>query len=155
PTNVSSIVLSFSLPIDLSSLPANLIMTADGVVVVGAVSNSPDNQSITFTMSQGLQSGTTYISDLSGLKDICGDLLAGSTTYTFTTAAAQSAVTTLPATSVTGLVATLNGSINPTGTPGCAAFETGSTPNLNNPSSGIAVGSVAPTFVAQPFSYNF
>jgi hypothetical protein len=129
------------------STDPNLITGTSASFPVAAI-NTPQSFSTILTLTPN----TTYYYRMAFCVGTCFLPQAGNV-VSFT--ALSFVLATLPATSVTSLGATLNGSINPNGTPGCSGFEIGTTANLNNPGNAAPSGSVSATFTAQNVSYVF
>ena len=77
------------------------LTTAAGSSVPGTLSYNSSTNTETFTPSVALASGTAYTATVSGAKDAAGDPMSGSTTWTFTTAAAPTVTVETPASGAT------------------------------------------------------
>jgi hypothetical protein len=92
----------------------------------------------------------SIIAEFSG--DGANDAPSTSTAVTVTVSATTQNVTTLDPTVVTSSGATLNGTVNPQGTPGSAYFQWGTSSTLTT-SSNSGGGPVTVNMSAQPFAY--
>ena len=77
------------------------LTTSAGTSVAGTASYNAATNTETFTPSAALASGTTYTATVSGAKDVAGDPMSGSTTWTFTTTAGPAVTGETPASGAT------------------------------------------------------
>jgi methionine-rich copper-binding protein CopC len=100
---VASPTATFNEAVQASTISFTLTNSA-GASVAGSLSYNTSTNIATLTPSVSLAYGTTYTASLSGAKDLAGDPMSGSTTWSFTTDALQPAVSShSPASSATGV----------------------------------------------------
>lgn len=76
PLVTSEIDVNLSLPLaESGALAPNINVSANGQLVAGSVTVSPDRKTIQFFPSAFLLPGTVYVVDASRLQDLCGDYL--------------------------------------------------------------------------------
>jgi hypothetical protein len=80
--------VTFSEPVQPATV--GFTLAAGSTSVPGTVSYNSSSNTATFTPTAALASGTSYTATVSGTKDIAGNTMTGSTTWTFKTAAASS-----------------------------------------------------------------
>jgi hypothetical protein len=83
----TSITVNFSEAMDASTISASTIILKQGSTsIAGAVSYS--GTTAKFTPTASLNAGLVYTATVSGVKDVAGNVIAASKSWTFTTAAA-------------------------------------------------------------------
>jgi hypothetical protein len=82
----TSVVVTFSEPVDPTTLPAGVQVAAGTTLVAGGVTCDAANQVATFTPSALLASQTLYTVTVAGVKDLAGNTMTAAFTSTFTTA---------------------------------------------------------------------
>jgi len=82
----TGVVVTFSEPVDPTTLPAGIQVTAGTTTVAGSVSCDAANQVATFVPSAVLASQTLYTVTVAGVKDLAGNAMTAGFTSTFTTA---------------------------------------------------------------------
>jgi methionine-rich copper-binding protein CopC len=97
---------TFNEAVQSSSIVFTLVNSA-GTSVAGTVSYNSTTNTATFAPSLALAYGTKYTATVSGAKDPAGDLMSGSTSWSFTTDPLQPAVSShTPASGATGVALT-------------------------------------------------
>ncbi|HEU5098365.1 MAG TPA: Ig-like domain-containing protein, partial [Roseiflexaceae bacterium] len=99
-SNVStgtSVTATFSEPLDASTVNGtNFSLAGPTGTVPATVSYSSASNSATLAPSAALAAGASYTAQISGVKDVAGNTLAGTYSWSFSTAAAPPADTTAP-----------------------------------------------------------